>query len=313
MTLTASPAVVASADGQVIEGLDIHSAGIGVDVNGHRNVTIANCRITHNTAGLGGAGIKAKFHPWLRVEDCEIINGGAPGSGVSPTDDAINIDMEGVDDAEINRVTLRKGSSNIYLNGCARAVLTDIEGHDVRGPMPRGQFVQANHCQALTLRRFSYEDDRCNSWAEDIINLSDTIGADISEGLIPFCSGSPSGVGIMVESNSDGNRFNDIEIGHYFNGAFSAIDSIDVQFTDIRIRGQLVSRAKAASDSGNGPLMVAVYSPAGRTITGIVVNGQYDHVNTANLVWDGAKVGSLTLSAAVWAPSNPLIRNSFGW
>lgn len=313
--LIASGAVTAASDGQLIEYLDITADGNAIDLNGKSGVTIRFCRITHNVAGLGGAGIIGDGAADPVIEDCEIINAGAPDRGASPTDDDSNIQLTSCGDPTISRVTLRQGSSGIYALSCGHLTLNNIEGHDMRGPFPRGQLVQANKCAGITLDGWSYESIPGTSKDEDNINIFSTPGAAISDGRIPFCSDSQTGVGIMVEpgdgDGSEGARIDNVEIGYYFNGAFSVYGTNDVQFTNMRVRHVLPYSVNGApsSDGGAGPLMVAV---ADGPLTDVVVSVKYDDVNEANLLVEDDWVTE-TLTEEDWTPTVPLVRNEFFW
>ena len=89
--LAPSGPVTSTADGQIIEDLDISSnAGNGITVM-HHSVTVRNCRIRH----AGGHGLRAEGVAGLRLHDLEIDHTGAPPAGVGPSEDCNNVDLEG--------------------------------------------------------------------------------------------------------------------------------------------------------------------------------------------------------------------------
>jgi hypothetical protein len=321
--LIASGAVVASANGQIIQNLDISAAGDGIDINGKNNVTIRNCRIRHNTAGLGGHGIRESLDTsvtGLVIQDCEIINAGAPARGVSSVDAFSIHKLAGAVSPIIRRVTLRDGTTGIYLLSNSNPLLSFIEVHDVRGPFPRGGAVQLDGCTATantveTLGDFSYEGIPGTSYEEDIINVYGSTNIRVARGFMPFGSSSVSGQMINFEksatTDSDGGRCDEIELNYFFNGAIHVKNSDDVQYTNARIRNVLPYSSRGLSASNK--LMVGAENDGGHAALGsIVVSALYNNAGS-NLSFDDANIGTKTLTSNNWISTRSPIRNAFSW
>ena len=82
------------------------------------------------------------------ADDLSIVNaslelrGAANATGPLPLATAVAITGSDSDWVRINRVRATGSSSGIYLVRCKHAQLSFIEGHNMRGPFPRGQCVQ---------------------------------------------------------------------------------------------------------------------------------------------------------------------------
>ena len=93
--------------------------------------------------GPTSRGIEFKDADNLSIVNASLeLRGAANATGPLPSAAAVAI--TGSDSAwvRINRVRAKGTSSGIYLVQCANAHLSFIEGHNMRGPFPRGQCVQ---------------------------------------------------------------------------------------------------------------------------------------------------------------------------
>ena len=153
--LRPSGPVQASANGQVIEGLDITATGTahGVRVSGFSGVTVRNCRIRH----ASGRGIYATSAPNTLIEDVDIACTAAPAAGANANSSMNNIELQNATGSIVRRARLRDGSCGVYALTSHQIRLSFIEGYDHRGPFPRGQVVQFNQCLNPVLEDFSSE------------------------------------------------------------------------------------------------------------------------------------------------------------
>ena len=242
--LTPSPPVTVAQDRQVVENLWITStAGPAVVVQGHQGVVIRNCVIHH----AGGPGIDFAAADNLRIEDVSIINDDAPERGANPSESLINIHGYQSTGVIIQRAKLERGSSGIYLLESPGAHLSFLEGHDFRGPFPRGQLVQLDKSPDAIVEDFSAENPPDTSFPEDVISVYQSARATVRRGLIDG-NNSTAGVGVMFElsGGEEVGLCEDVDAIHQGNGAFSAYPGIDVTFRTTRMRDNI------CSDQGRG-------------------------------------------------------------
>jgi hypothetical protein len=218
----------------VFDRLDLNVTGSDALTITHSECIIRNSRIRHN----GGNGIKATGAR-VSIENCEIINAGAPTTGAEVSADRCNVIFDGASAAFVNNVTLRNGSSGIYLNLSPNAVLSGVVGYNMRGPAPRGQLVQFNNSDSGLLQDFySYTSDLVG-WCEDNVSVHASQNVIVRRGLIDG-NNSPTGVGVMVEAGSVRCNVNDVDTVRMGNGAFSAYTgSTDAIFTRCRSKQQI--------------------------------------------------------------------------
>jgi hypothetical protein len=264
-------------DGQVIENLDIYSAGTGIEVL-HKNVIIRDVRVHH----ADGDGIRAKNANNLLIENVEIINTDPP-KGQRPEEAGYNnIEIVRSADVTIRDVTVREGSTGIYLAQSPRAEIAHVDGYDFHGPYPRGQFVQFDHSPDSTLKNFYTRSAAGESHVEDNVSVYASPRVRVENGVIDGNS-SRSGVGVMVEDGSAGTIVKNVDVIHQGNGAFSAyannVTFVDVQAFDSFNHDQ--GRGSPVSDGvqfvGNGHNVVfddATYTRPG---------------NPENIVWQPIK------------------------
>lgn len=138
--------------------------------------------------------------PESRSSTCRSLSvPGVNATGPLPSSGAVAIAGSGSSGVRIHQVQVRGGSSGIYLVTCPLATVTFVEGHEMRGPFPRGQGVQFDKCNHSILTDFSCENSNA-SWTEDNINVYESNNVTIRRGLIDG-NNSPSGDGVMVESS----------------------------------------------------------------------------------------------------------------
>ena len=123
-----------------------------------------------------------------------VVDRSVPPSGPLPSSNAVGISGQSSQSVRITRVRLTGGSSGIYLNLCTAPTLTFIEGHDARGPFPRGQCVQFDKCADAVLQDFSCVNNigtpgvtnssGSTSWTEDNISIFQSNNATIRRGML---------------------------------------------------------------------------------------------------------------------------------
>jgi len=305
-TLTDSGPVEASSDGQVFELLRVTStSGPAVTVNGFSNVVIRNCEIRH----AGGSGIRFGNAAGIRIENISVIHDGAPAAGQNPSDGLNNIEGEFSSGVVITGVRLEKGSSGIYLLQCPGASLSFVEGHDFRGPFPRGQVVQFNHCDGAVLEDFSSECPAATSWTEDNVSVYQSSNVTVRRGLVDG-NNSPSGVGVMFElsgGGSSGGLVEDVDAVRQGNGCFSGYPAFDVVFRRTR------SRDNICSDQGRGAPLSGGLAWAGSPESSNLMIEDSSYFNLcAGLVWLEDVFTAVDLSEEDFTLREPQ-RLSFCW
>jgi hypothetical protein len=217
--LRPSGPVQASANGQVIEGLDITATGTahGVRVSGFSDVIVRNCRIRYER----GKGIYGTSAPRFRIEDVDVLCTGAPPGGENPSSSMNCVEAANCADVRINRVRARNGSSCVYLQDCPRPTVTFLEGYDVRGPNPRGNLIQFNRCQDAVLEDFSVINRGNVAASQDLVSAYASHNPTFRRG---FLSGSNSTNGQCVISETsptaNGGLVEDVDAVYWGNGGF---------------------------------------------------------------------------------------------
>lgn len=224
VTLTESGPVTATSNGQIIENLRITSSGAnGITVNGRTGVVIRNVEIRHT----GGRGIYVTNSPNTQISYAKIIHEGAPASGQNSSSNRNNIEGLNSTGLVVTNAQLWQGSSGIYTIGCSGTQLSFIEGHDFRGPFPRGQIVQFDSSPNSSLSDFYNINPNNLAWTEDNVNIYKSSNVTISRGLIDG-NNSPSGIGVIVEALSvaTASLIEDVDTIRMGNGSFSAASAV---------------------------------------------------------------------------------------
>ena len=280
--LTDSGPVQATADGQVFEKLRITStSGPAVSIDGHSGVIIRDCEILHQ----GGAGIEFFGAPGLTIERTRVVHTGAPSNGANPSDELVNIVGYGSPNIVVSNVRLERGSSGIYLIESPGAHLSFIEGHDFRGPFPRGQLVQFDKSSDGTLEDFSCLTPPDTSWPEDNVSVYQSSNVVVRRGLI-VGNNSPSGVGVMFEQSdgvTSGGLCEDVDTDDMGNGSFSGYPAREVTFNRTRARnnhcGGQAGRQAPLSNS-----LVWAGSPQSDSLA-VHDSSYFDLCNPGNVIW----------------------------
>ena len=220
--LIESGPVVATADGQVIEGLRITAGfGPGIEVDGHSGVTIRNCEIHQ----VDGPGISFRAAPDITIEDVVIVHDAAKPAGSHDDSNQIGIDGSDSTGVVVSRVRLERGSSGIVLESAPGAQLSFIEVHDVRGPGV-GACVRVSGCDDAVIEDFSCENPLDTSRPGDLIAVHHSSNVSVRRGLLDGHN-AEFGYGVhFIQENGQHSvgLVEDVDGVRQTNGAFSCFD-----------------------------------------------------------------------------------------
>jgi hypothetical protein len=302
-TLSAKGPQSSTKAGQVITRLKISSTSGAALTIKHDNVIVREVEILHS----GGPGIHISSANNVLIEDVVIRHTGAPASGKNSSDDRNNIDCYGAQSPTIKRARLTRGSSGIYLVNCPGSKLSFIEGHDFRGPFPRGQLVQWDKSSGGLLEDFSVINP-VGSWPEDNVNVYKCINVTIRRGHIDG-NNSPSGVGVIFDGDTATGLVEDVDAIRMGNGCFSNYAGASGS-TFRRVR----CRENICGDQGRGkPLSNALMfagNPGGATCK--LENASYWASCNNNLTWPNASFSVLQLKKVDFKMRAPIV-NTFCW
>ncbi len=305
LVLTNSGPVSASADSEVVENLKITAdCQIGILVDGYVDVTIRNVEIHHSCTH----GIKAKFAHGLTIQDVRIVRTDVPKAGAAPSI-GNNIAVVSSDGVRVTRAQLWRGSAGFYSLNSFDAQLRFIEGHDFRGPSPRGQLAQFDKSPNCLLENFSAENPISTSWPEDNVSVYRSPGCVIRIGLLDG-NNAPSGVGVMFELKNmiAGGLVEDVDTIRQMNGSFSSVGGQGVIFRRTRARdNSCVSLGRGDPKSG-GLIWGSFGGAMGTRIEDSIVWNQC----RPQIVWDKNTIDVLELVEGDFTLNSP-IRLTFPW
>jgi hypothetical protein len=278
--LERSGPIRAEYNGQVIENLWVEAAGLepAVDVTNFDGVVIRNLVVRHSV----GPGIRVAGSANVLIENVRVINAAAPLRGPNTgyqAENRVNILGYKASNLQVTKAYLEKGASGIYLLESDRAVLTQIQGFDFRGPFPRGQLVQFDKCINPVLDTFSVVNPGSTAWTEDAVNSYGSVNPVIRNGYIEGVN-SPSGVGVLIENDvgGSGGLVENVDVRFWVNGAFSAASrSRDVTFRNVRAYDGLAIAAisdSAGKRAFDGSLLPTLEQWAGPNFRGVPLSGQ---------------------------------------
>jgi len=302
LTKTTAP-ITTSHDGQVIENLDIWVDDGDALVIHHDNVVVQNVRIHHKT----GDGILVQLANNVKIQNVEVINSDPPtGQDPETSPEIRNIAVDRVQGLQIDHVTVRDGSSGIYVHMSPGTQISHVDGYNFRGPMPRGQFVQFDKSGGSTLTDFYTFHDKGNSHPEEAINVFMSPNVHIANGVIDG-NNAQAGNGIMFEYGSTGGRVNNVDAMHMGNGAFSTYDS-NVVFDHTRTFDSIWGDQGQGMSVSNG----LQWNIAAADVR--ILNSTYTRPgNPNNIVWDSRIAAELDVREDPGAtPMTPFI-NHYDW
>ena len=307
-TLTDSGPVVANANDQVIENLRI-SAGLAataVSIGAFTGVQIRNCAIRHET----GRGIYASggAHS-LSIDHVTVLCIGAPASGANANTNMHNIEVVNSTSVSITNVSLRDGSSNMYIVSGNNINISNANGYNARGPEPRGQFVQFNQCTNTTLRDFYSFNDFDISFTEDNVNYYHGDNHICERGCVDG-NNSPTGVGYICDGSDNALpasttvSFSACDAIHQGDGCFTVYGAYGVVLTDCRTKdGHNTGVGGRATNTSNG-LTFASSAPSQRSnsfsLAGISMyldlHGTikiFNVANSSNVKWQSSRISGV--------------------
>ena len=155
------------------------TSGAAITVSGFKDVTIRNVLITF---GPSAKGISFGSAPGLTITNASLqLVGAKTSSGALPSASAVAIAGSGSANVRIDGVRVEGSSSGVYLLSCPGAHVSRVEGHNMRGPMPRGQCLQFDKSNNSLLEDFSCENDN-SSFTEDNINVFESNNVTVRRG-----------------------------------------------------------------------------------------------------------------------------------
>lgn len=299
--MTPSGPIVASANGQVISGLAITATGgvDGIDVNGFSDVVITGCLIHYEDA----RGIKFDHADRITIQNCNIVKTNSPAHGANAVANCNGIEGSNSVSPLIGGWTAALGNrvencgAGIYLAACVAPIVRFLEGHNMRGPFPRGQLVQFNGCTGGgRIVDFSVVNDLAISWTEDCINVFNSPNVEVLRGVIDG-NNSPSGDGVMIEGSlSIGCTVDLVDVIHWGNGALAAYNSaLGAAFTNCRCGLWHANGGRGPASSGG----LTFASSGGASQTSFDATNIYDASTSAPHVWD-------TTTTIVHNPNGPI-------
>jgi nitrous oxidase accessory protein NosD len=292
--LKESPPVIATYDGQIIEGLRIEATNEpGILVHNFSDVMIRNVEILHD----GAHGISCHRSPGLVIENVSIVHSGARTSSIHEN----NIDCYRAEGLRIRNVRLTEGAAGIYVLESPHVHLSHIEGHNFRGPNPRGQLVQFNLSPDALLEDFSVRNVVGVGRPEDVVSIYQSSGTVIRRGLIDG-NDSTNGVGVNIEF-SDDCLVEDVDTIHQSNGSFGAHYASNITFRRTRAKDNI------CADQGRGrPASGGIIWSGYNNVSGLRIEDSqhWNRCNPAAIVHDLDRFDVVELKELDFTPRAPI-------
>ena len=299
-SLDESAPVVATYDGQVIEGLRIEAMNEpGILVENLSNVVIRNVEILHE----GAHGISCHRSPGLLIENVSIVHSGARTS--SPYEN--NIDCYRAEGLRVKNARLKGGSAGVYVLESPNVHLSYLEGHNFRGPNPRGQLAQLNMSPNGLLEDFSVVNVVGVARPEDVVSIYQSSRTVVRRGLVDG-NDSTYGVGVNIEF-SDDCLIEDVDTIHQGNGSFGAHESSNITFRRTRAKDNI------CVDQGRGrPASSGVIWSGYSSVRALRIEDSqhWNRCNPSAIVYDVDRFDLVELSEQDFTPRAP-IALSFPW
>jgi len=217
--LVDSPPVVATADGQIIEGLRIHADGEpAIRVDGFVDVVIRNCELHHQ----GGPGLVFRNADAIEVHNVVVVHDTGAPSGPHPDGAQINVVGSDSDGVVLSHVRVTRGASGIELENTPLATLSFIEGHDIRGP-GEAAFVRLSESDGAVLEDFSCENPLDSARPFNLVEIDRSSDVVVRRGLLDGHN-AEFGYGVhftQTPGQHGGGLVEDVDAIRMTNGAFS--------------------------------------------------------------------------------------------
>ena len=290
-----SAPIVATRDGQVIEGVRIEATNEpAIVVNNLSNVVIRNVEIFHD----GADGISCSWAPGLIIENVSITHSGADTNSAGEN----NIACFRAYGLRIRNVRLTGGSAGVYALESEHAHLSYIEGYNFRGPDPRGQLVQFDKSHKCILEDFSAINDPGVAWNADNVSVYFSDDCVVRRGFLDGNNG-PSSVGVMFENSRNG-LVEDVDTIAQGNGSFSAYPGHDITFRRTRARDNI------CGDQGRGPPLSNALVWAGEPSSSglrLEASKYFNLCNPNTIVWDQNVFDTIQIVEEDFAPRPPIV------
>ncbi len=236
--LRESGPVSATADGEVIEGLRITTDGEpGISVSGYQGVTIRNCEIHH----LGTSGISFAAAHDLTIENVVVVHDRTE-PGPHEHRNQANIVGSNSTGLVIDGVRVTRGSTGIELADTPGALLTMIEGHDIRGPGPPASFIYVLESNDVEIDGFSCINPLDTGRPGNLVELLESSNVTVRNGLLDGHN-AEFGYGVLFEQTGGqhaGGLVEDVDVIRMTNGGFSGFPSaFDLEFRRTRARDNI--------------------------------------------------------------------------
>lgn len=298
-TLLPSGPVSSSAAGEVIENLHITStSGTALSIV-HDDVVVRNVWVEH----ASGPGIDVNGARGVRIASVVVEHTGAPASGQNPSSGLSNIQAYQARALVVDGARLVRGSSGIYLIESPGSELRNIEGHDFRGPFPRGQVVQWDKSDDGLLDGFSVINPP-GSWPEDSVNVYQSSNVTIRNGLIDG-NNSPTGVGVIFDGGTASGLVEDVDALRMGNGCFSNYDGAEgTVFRRTRCRDNICEGQDGRNPPTSNALMWA--GREGLATLRIEDSTYFNACNPGNVVWPEESFELIEIQQADFIPRAPV-------
>jgi hypothetical protein len=233
----ADPLVVEE-DGATIEHLRIVSDGEpAIRIQGATGVTIRDVEILHRDApGLVFAGADD-----IHIVNVLVTHDGAPEAGPHDVGGQANIEGRDAAGVVIENVRVTRGSSGIELDNTPGAVLSFIEGHDVRGPGVAA-FVRLHESDQAILEDFSIVNPLDTGRPQTLVQISSSSDVIVRRGLLDGHNAQYGyGVGFtLIAGQHSGGLVEDVDAVRMTNGGFTCFPwGMDITFRRTRARDNI--------------------------------------------------------------------------
>lgn len=249
-----SPPVVATADGQVIEGLRIVSDGEpAISIEGFQGVIVRNCELHHRD----DPGLVFRDAHDLEIRNVVVIHDGAPAIGQHGDSDQANVVGSDSERVVLEYVRAVRGASGIDLENTPGVQLSFIEVHDVRGP-GEAACVRLAESDGALLEDFSCENPLESARPGDLIEIEATNDAVVRRGMLDG-NNAEFGYGVhftQIAGQHHGGLVEDVDAIRMTNGSFSCFSyGRDITFRRTRARENIceIVAAPVPGCSNPGP------------------------------------------------------------
>jgi hypothetical protein len=286
----------------VIENVRIEVTGRpAIVVDGLSNVTIRNIEILHE----GADGVQAFHTDNLLIDNVNIVHTGSRSPNHSV--DQNNIFVYSSNRLVVRNARLTGGSAGIYVLESPGAHLSFLEGHNFRGPNPRGQLAQFSQSPRGLLEDFSVINIVGVAKPEDVVSVYQSSGTVVRRGLVDG-NDSTHGVGVNIEFSEDC-LIEDVDAIHQSNGAFGAHYSSNITFRRTRAKDN-ICRDQGRGRPASGGIIWSGYN----NVSGLrIEDSQHWHrCNPLATVYDVDRFDVVQLREQDFTPRAP-IELRFPW